>query len=46
MEKDPLVRDTLGEHIFNHYITAKRAEWHEYIASVHPWEHDRYLSLY
>lgn len=46
MEKDALVQETLGDHIFNHYITAKRAEWHEYIASVHPWEHRRYLSLY
>jgi glutamine synthetase len=46
MEKDALVRETLGEHIFNHYIAAKRAEWHQYIASVHPWEHERYLSLY
>ena len=46
MEKDALVQSTLGEHIFNHYITAKREEWHQYIASVHPWEHERYLSLY
>ena len=46
MEKDDLVRTTLGDHIFNHYVMAKRAEWHQYIASVHPWEHERYLSLY
>ena len=25
-------------------IDAKRAEWQEYIAAVHPWELDRYLT--
>jgi glutamine synthetase len=46
LEKDAVVREALGEHIFNHYVDAKRAEWHEYIARVHPWEHERYLSAY
>jgi glutamine synthetase len=46
LEKDAVVRDALGEHIFGHYVEAKRAEWHEYIARVHPWEHARYLSAY
>lgn len=46
LEKDALVREALGDHIFHHYVNAKRAEWHEYIAKVHPWEHDRYLSAY
>jgi glutamine synthetase len=46
LEKDPLLREALGEHIFTHYVTAKRQEWHEYIAQVHPWELERYLTLY
>ncbi len=46
LEKDKLIRDTLGEHIFHHYIVAKRKEWHTYIAQVHPWEIDEYLTQY
>jgi len=46
MEKDNLIKETLGEHIFKHYIQAKRNEWFEYITQVHQWEVDRYLSRY
>jgi glutamine synthetase len=46
MEKDDLIRSTLGDHIFNHFLEAKRTEWHEYITQVTPWETGRYLSTY
>jgi glutamine synthetase len=46
LEKDDLVRDTLGEHLFEHFIAAKREEWHDYIRHVSPWEVDRYLGVY
>jgi glutamine synthetase len=46
LEKDDLVRDTLGDHLFEHFLAAKRAEWHDYIRHVSPWEIDRYLSTY
>src|SRR5687767_8069930 len=45
-EKDALVKDTLGEHIFNHFLEAKREEWADYIRHVSPWEMDRYLGVY
>src|SRR5690349_4481348 len=45
-EKDTLVKETLGEHIFNHFLEAKRNEWEEYIRHVSPWEMDRYLGVY
>ena len=45
-EKDALVRETLGEHIFNHFLEAKREEWADYIRHVSPWEMDRYLGVY
>jgi len=44
-EKDAVVKETLGEHIFNHFLEAKRNEWDEYIRHVSPWEMDRYLGL-
>jgi glutamine synthetase len=46
LEKDDLVRETLGEHLFEHFLAAKREEWHDYIRHVSPWEVDRYLSVY
>jgi glutamine synthetase len=46
LEKDDLVRETLGEHLFEHFLAAKREEWHDYIRHVSPWEVDRYLGVY
>jgi glutamine synthetase len=46
MRKDPLVREALGEHIFEHFVAAKETAWHEYIAAVHDWEVERYLARY
>jgi glutamine synthetase len=46
MEASELVKETLGAHSFNHYILAKREVWRNYIAQVHQWELDRYLSSY
>jgi glutamine synthetase len=46
LEKDSLVRDTLGDHLFQHFLAAKREEWHDYIKHVSPWEVERYLALY
>ena len=46
LEKDRLIRDTLGEHLFLNYVEAKKQEWSEYIAQVTRWELDRYLATY
>lgn len=43
MQKDDLMRKTLGDHLFTQILEAKNAEWAEYIKTVHPWEVDRYL---
>ncbi|PIE24321.1 MAG: type I glutamate--ammonia ligase [Planctomycetota bacterium] len=46
LEKDKLLKDCLGNHIFDNFVRAKRQEWQEYIAQVHEWELERYLSNY
>ncbi|HUF77950.1 MAG TPA: type I glutamate--ammonia ligase [Thermoanaerobaculia bacterium] len=46
LERDPVVKGALGEHILDNYLRAKRQEWAEYISHVHPWEQDRYLETY
>jgi glutamine synthetase len=46
LEKNDLVRDALGHHIFEHFLEAKREEWDSYIRHVSPWEIERYLKVY
>jgi len=46
LEKSALMKDTLGEHIFDHFIAAKREEWSDYMRHVSPWEVERYLNTY
>ena len=46
LEKDEVVRDALGEHIYDRFMEAKRQEWLEYSATVGQWEIDRFLGQY
>ncbi len=46
MKADHFVKETLGDHIFYKYITAKEAEWKDYSSRVTQWELDEYLSKY
>jgi glutamine synthetase len=46
LEKDEVVQDALGRHIYEHFIEAKRNEWLEYIQQVSAWEIERYLKVY
>lgn len=41
-----LVKDTLGEHIFNTFFESKTKEWDCYQKTVHPWEIKQYLTKY
>ncbi len=41
-----LVRETLGEHLFDRFVEAKSIEWREYCTQVSRWETDRYLTVY
>ncbi|HET9689618.1 MAG TPA: type I glutamate--ammonia ligase [Acidimicrobiales bacterium] len=45
LERSTLVRETLGEHVFEWFIRNKRAEWAAYKAEVTPFELRRYLAL-
>jgi glutamine synthetase len=44
-EKSELVKEALGEHVFNAFIANKKAEWDAYRINVTKWELDRYLPL-
>ncbi|MBN1354322.1 MAG: glutamine synthetase [Candidatus Omnitrophica bacterium] len=44
-ENSALLREILGEHIFNNLIMAKRIEWDEYRKRVHEYEIQTYLPV-
>lgn len=46
LEKDEVMKATLGEHIYNKYVEGKRREWEKYKTSVSDWEINRYLMKY
>ena len=46
LEKDSLVREALGDHIFSYYVHAKKKEWDDYRVRVNQWEIDNYLDRY
>jgi len=43
LEQDELVKETLGKHVTEKYIEAKKKEWQEYTEQVTPWEIEQYL---
>ncbi|MBW2317974.1 MAG: glutamine synthetase [Deltaproteobacteria bacterium] len=43
VQKSELVRETIGDHIFNKFIENKRIEWDSYRIHVSQYEIDRYL---
>ncbi len=46
MEKDPLIKETLGAHTYGKYLEAKHAEWDAYRLYVSQWELDRYMEVF
>ncbi len=45
MEKSELIRDALGDQVFEWFIRNKRMEWHDYRTRVTEWERDSYLQI-
>ena len=45
-QKDPFIRETLGEHIYNRFLAAKKLEWDIYSQQVHEWELQKYLWVF
>jgi glutamine synthetase len=46
LKGDGVIREALGNHVFERFIDAKTQEWDEYRTQVSQWELDRYLPLY
>jgi glutamine synthetase len=43
LSADSVVRDALGEHVYQAFVRAKKAEWNDYRIRVSTWELERYL---
>lgn len=46
LREDALIRETLGDSIYEGFIEAKSIEWMEYRRQVHIWELERYLPVF
>lgn len=44
--KDEIIKETLGEHVLNNFIKAKKIEWTDYMSTVHAWEINKYFTMY
>lgn len=44
LRKDDVIKNAIGNHLFESLIEAKSREWAEFRACVHQWELDRYLA--
>ncbi len=45
MEDSNLLKETLGDHVFNNFLHVKRSEWAKYRTQVTSWEIDKYLQI-
>ena len=46
LQRDQVIKNALGEHVFDHFIDAKTIEFDDYRVTVHDWELQNYLSEY
>ena len=46
LNKDKLIQEVLGEHLFERYIDVKTKEWDEFKKQVTTWEIDTYLDTF
>ena len=45
LAESKVMKEAMGEHIFNHYLHIKRLEWDDYRTHVTDWELQRYLRV-
>ncbi|MEP7285122.1 MAG: glutamine synthetase family protein [Chloroflexota bacterium] len=46
LDADPVIRDALGPHTYERFVSAKRQEWDDYRLEVTGWELSKYLPTY
>ncbi len=46
LENDSVIREALGNHVYERFVNAKRLEWEDYQLEVTAWELNKYLPIY
>ncbi|WP_225744182.1 type I glutamate--ammonia ligase [Marinilactibacillus sp. Marseille-P9653] len=46
LKADETIKDALGQHIFERFVSAKEYDWSNYSLAVSEWETERYFELY
>lgn len=46
LEEDKVIREALGEHVYQNVMRLGMLEWEQYNKFVHPWEIERYINTY
>ncbi|CEP67680.1 Glutamine synthetase type I [Moorella glycerini] len=46
LSRDKVIREALGDHIYERFVEAKEKEWDEYRVQVHRWEVEQYLTMF
>lgn len=46
LSNDKVIKEALGDHVYDRFIEAKKIEWDRYRIQVHPWETEEYLTKY
>lgn len=46
LEQDGVIRDALGDHVYERYVAALRQQWQDYRKCISQWEIDHYLEAY
>jgi glutamine synthetase len=46
LRADDVVRDALGEHVYDHLTEFQVSEWRAFCQHVTQWERERYLEVY
>jgi glutamine synthetase len=45
LEKDEIVKASLGDHVYNQFMALKRKEWDDYRIQVFQYELEKYLQI-
>ena len=46
MKQDPIIKEALGEYLFDRYLSIKQKEWDEFKVQVTEWELSKYFDIY
>jgi|SRR5699024_10424898 len=46
LDNDTVIKEALGEHLYEHFSESKRIEWDMFRTAVHPWEREQYLTSF